>query len=280
MFSAESGTGKSWLAYAVAGAVARGQPFLGRDVMHMPVLYLDGENPLYVVKDKLRNLGVQETPELRVWGGWVDSPPPGPGEPIVQQFVREQKGLIVYDPLIAFHDGSEQSSTETRAFMDKLRFLANLGATVLVIHHTGKVPTSKKYRGSSDIQASVDAAYLLRSLSENEGKLGQLSLVCFKGRAAPGQDVAMEFRPGEGFLVCDIPDRMATTSEAIETFLGDHPGANQRQIIEALNADGFSKQQVLDSLKAGVDSGHFIRSKGEKKEYKYGLALDTEGVLI
>ncbi len=73
---------------------------------------------------------------------------------------------------------------------------------------------------------------------------------------------------------------MATTSEAIETFLGDHPGANQRQIIEALNADGFSKEQVRQALKTGVESGHLSRSKGEKREYRYELAQETEDVVI
>ena len=280
MTSSESGTGKSWVAYAVAGAVARGQPFLGREVMRLPVLYLDGENPLYVVKDKLRNLGVEETPELRIWGGWIDSQPPGPGSAIIQRFAYEKKGLIIYDPLIAFHEGSEQDSTDTREFMDQFRSLANLGATVLVIHHSGKAETAKQYRGSSDIKASVDSAYWLKSLSQDEGKLDRLLLKCFKGRAAPGQDVAMEFRQGEGFFTCDIPDRAETTSEAIEHFLAEYPGANQKQIIEALSADGFSKQQVRQALKAGVESGHLSRSKGEKREYRYELAQETEDVVI
>ncbi len=93
MTSAESGTGKSFFAYAVAGAVARGQSFLGRDVIRLPVLYLDGENPLFVVKDKLHNLGVPETHELRIWGGWVDSPPPGPGSAIHSEVRMRGEGV-------------------------------------------------------------------------------------------------------------------------------------------------------------------------------------------
>src|SRR5580700_6775488 len=49
LISAESGTGKTWLAYAMAGAVAHGTAFIGRAAQLAPVLYLDGENPLYVV---------------------------------------------------------------------------------------------------------------------------------------------------------------------------------------------------------------------------------------
>src|SRR5690242_19062714 len=50
LITAESGTGKTWLAYAIAGAVAHGKKFIDRTVVRASVTYLDGENPLYVVK--------------------------------------------------------------------------------------------------------------------------------------------------------------------------------------------------------------------------------------
>jgi hypothetical protein len=161
LVSAESGTGKTWLGYYLAGCIARGVPVLGRSVRGCNVLYLDGENPLYVVKQRLFDLGIADTPNLKVWGGWNISPPVGPEHPLVVEFARQHKGVIIYDSLIEFHPGSEQSSTETRAFMRFFRTLANLGATVIVLHHTGKAETAKQYRGSSDIKAAVDTAYLL-----------------------------------------------------------------------------------------------------------------------
>jgi RecA-family ATPase len=78
-----------------------------------------------------------------VWGGWNISPPVGPEDPLVIEFARQHKGLIIYDSLIEFHSGSEQSSTETRAFMRHFRALANLGASVIIFHHTGKADTAK-----------------------------------------------------------------------------------------------------------------------------------------
>ena len=142
LLSGESGGGKTWLAYAIAGAVARGEGFAGRNVKQRPVLYLDGENPLCVAKARLFDLGILETNGLRVWGGWVCDPPPGPDSAIIRDFVQQQKPLLVWDSLIDFHDGDEQSASETRAFMKHFRALANLGATVLVLHHTGKTATS------------------------------------------------------------------------------------------------------------------------------------------
>src|SRR6516225_6203739 len=69
LLSAESGTGKSWVAYSIAGVVANGQPFAGLTVQKCPVVYFDGENPAAVVKDRLNALGIPQTPELHVWGG-------------------------------------------------------------------------------------------------------------------------------------------------------------------------------------------------------------------
>ena len=144
LIAAESGTGKTWLALAIAGPVAHGQVFAGRSVRQRKVLYLDNENPLFAVKERLSELGVEETQDLKVWGGWVDAPVPGPQNPFTLQFAREHRGLVVVDPLVAFHTGSEQDATDTRTFMQYLRTLANLGATVLLLHHSGKAVTSRR----------------------------------------------------------------------------------------------------------------------------------------
>src|ERR1051326_4434262 len=199
LISAESGTGKTWLAYAIAGAVACGNDFAGLKVsVAIPVLYVDGENPVVVVQRDLHDLGIGRTDHLHIWGGWSDSPPPGPNDECIQQFARETKGLIIFDSLVQFHTGDEQSSTETRRFMNYFRELANLGATVIVLHHTGKSGTSKVYRGSSDIQASVDTAYVVTGHPRN-GKLHRLNVNHFKSRIAPGQDFEFEFEQGRGF---------------------------------------------------------------------------------
>src|SRR6266851_2152720 len=61
LITSESGTGKTWVAYAIAGAVARGEGFAGHALKQRPVLYLDGENPLCVAKQRLFDLGIRET---------------------------------------------------------------------------------------------------------------------------------------------------------------------------------------------------------------------------
>lgn len=272
LICAESGTGKTWFGYYLAGCVARGVPVLGHAVRGCKVLYLDGENPLYVVKQRLFDLGISETPNLTVWGGWNLSPPVGPQNPLVIDFARQHQGLILYDSLIEFHPGSEQSSTETRAFMRYFRALANLGATPAVLHHTGKAETSKLYRGSSDIKAAVDTAYLLVRTSQQPEELGDLSMTCFKARLAPGRNFGMTFRKGQGFVPCEAFRFTKTAEQVITEILAANPNSNQETILELAQGLGCTKHQIEKCLK----TGRWRTSAGPKNSILYSLPADDD----
>ncbi len=169
LLTGDSGVGKSTFGLAVAGAVAHGVPFVGFPTMQRRVLYVDGENPGGVVRERLGRLGIAETDALTVWGGWNEVAPKGPYYSGVIEWVHEHRGLIVYDSLIQFHPGSEQDSSETRRYMSQFRALANAGASVLLLHHTGKGENARQYRGSTDIKASVDLAFVLEEVGDSFG---------------------------------------------------------------------------------------------------------------
>ena len=252
LICAESGTGKTWLGYYLAGCVAHGLPVIGLQSRQSRVLYVDGENPLYVVKQRLFDLGIQETKDLIIWGGWALAPPPNPNSPLVVEFARQSKGLIIYDSLIEFHTGSEQSSTETRAFMRQFRVLANLGATVVVLHHTGKADTAKQYRGSSDIKAVVDTAYLLDKDSDEPEQLRKLSLTCFKGRLMPGRSFTFELHKGQGFVPCGPAPAKRTLLDVVTEVVRLGPGRNQTKIVRDVRERGFAKGEIERCLKNGA----------------------------
>lgn len=270
LICAESGTGKTWLGYYLAGCVARSVPVFGHLVQGCKVLYLDGENPLYVVKQRLFDLGIGDTPNLTVWGGWNISPPVGPENPLVIEFARQHQGLIIYDSLIEFHPGSEQSSTETRAFMRNFRLLTNSGATVIILHHTGKAETAKLYRGSSDIKAAVDTAYLLTRNSDDPVELAELSMNCFKARLAPGRHFGMKFEKGQGFISCEPFQSARTTTEIIRKILEVNPCINQTEIMQLGQAQGCTRRQIENCLK----TGNWVKSRGPKNSTLYSLPAD------
>ena len=167
MLSGDSGVGKSTLATALLDAVAGGKPFLGRKTFQRSCLILDRENHRSLVADRLNRLGIQDGPSLRVWGGWAEQEAPDPAHAAIREWILScyPKPLIVVDSLIAFNPGAENDSSEMRRYLHGYRRLADLGASIAFIHHSGKSEGTKDFRGSSDIKAAVDAAYLLSRAS-------------------------------------------------------------------------------------------------------------------
>lgn len=250
LLTAASGTGKTWVAYAIGGAVAHGTPFLGREVKRRPVVYLDGENPGAVVKERLGDLGITETDAFEIWGGWCPDDVPGPGKERIVSCAKTHKPLFIWDSLVQFHDGDEQSATETRRFMKLFRVLANLGAPVLVLHNTGKSDGSQQYRGSSDIEASVDMAYLLTSSSKGE-QLTRLTMTGFKSRIAPCKNFGLEFHSGQGFEAVEVPEgpHKPSIQSVVLKIITDSPGINGTEIVELAKAQHAGRNKVRAFLK-------------------------------
>jgi hypothetical protein len=275
LISSDSGVGKTFLALALAGAVATGRDFLDKHTTQRPVLYLDGENPLFVVRDRLALLGIPRTPNLHIWGRWEVEEPPGPGDKRIEEWVKINQPLLIWDSLIAFHDGEEQSSTETRRFMQFFRHLADLGATVVILHHTGKADSSQQYRGSSDIKAAVDMAFKLEPVTKNPTKLDRLSLTAFKTRFSSFDGIGVQFTTGKGFSRCDVvkapepPDPL----EIVKRIVAATPGLNQSQIVALANGQ-VGKNHVADLLLSPCFT--FERGRGNEHLYRLKEPGQTE----
>lgn len=250
MITGESGSGKSSVLLALAYAVAVGEPFLGKETRQRPVLIVDLENGLPVYVERFKRFGISKTPNMRFWGTWdAKLEPEGPDYPGIRQYVLEHKPLIIFDSLVAFHPGSEQDADETRAYMHQFRQLAAHGATVIVIHHTGKADTSKEYRGSSDIKAAIDVSWVLTA---RKPLLKHLKLHNFKSREGEVQDIDLALE-GEKFVQLETkyipvedPD-----FKTVQDILGANPGANQLQLFKLLPSISVPKvRKILTALEA------------------------------
>lgn len=272
----DSGVGKSTLALALAGKVARGEPFLGRATVQRSALYVDRENPLAVVRERLDRLSIDQTAALTVWGLWVKPMPEGPTAPSIMQFVAANRPLIIFDSLVGFHPGSEQDASETRRHMQAYIALAAAGAAVIVLHHVGKAETAKQYRGSSDIKAAVDLAYVLESLSEPDAGIRSLRLKAFKNRLTLPETLCIEYRDGRFDL---SNHRSETNREIIERIIGAHPGASKSEIENLASASGIGQKRTRVLLDDGVRAGWLTPEIGPRGRVSYRLAEIVIGVL-
>src|SRR5438128_8273927 len=80
LLAGEPGSYKSWLALALLRGAVAGEKFLERQCAALSVLYLDRENPLTVVRERLAMLGVESLGSARIWGGWLPDSPPAIGD--------------------------------------------------------------------------------------------------------------------------------------------------------------------------------------------------------
>lgn len=271
LLTGDSGVGKSTLALAAAAAVAEGSPFLGFSATQSHAVYVDGENPAAVVSERLDRLGIPYSDNLHIWGGWNNPPSAGPGFPAVVDFARERRGLLVYDSLIQFHNGSEQDSSETRRYLALYRHLANLGAAVLLLHHTGKAENTKQYRGSSDIKAAVDQALCLELIGEGQGNTRTLRLTAFKTRIAHLEPLRIEWSE-QGFRLSQ--NRIRTNREIVEGIIADRPGMTGTEIGLLANAAGVPKNRCEALLMQGARDKWLKVDPGPRRSKLYSLVGD------
>jgi hypothetical protein len=280
LLTGDAGIGKSTLALQCAGDVAHGRRFLERATVQRRVLYVDRENPVFVVKERLQRLRIPETSNLVVWGVWNDPLPHGPAPPEILRFVEEYHPLLIFDALVAFHGGNEQDATETRRHMSFYRTLASKGATILLLHHTGKGENTRQYRGSSDIKASVDAAYLLESTVGpycDAVGLNNLRLVPFKARFMTTSAIHLGYAQGRFESV--QPNKL-TDFEILESIIRLNPNATGNELMKAAGGKGLAKHKVENLLLEGIKAGKFIVESGKRGAKRYRLAEPELGDLL
>jgi hypothetical protein len=224
---------------------------------------LDRENPIRVLAERLERLGITDTGLLRFWGGWLPEQAPQPNDPAVLDWVKtcEPRPLIIVDSMIAFHGGNENDAAETRAFMQQCRMLADLGATVLVLHHNGKAETAKEYRGSSDFKAAVDAAFHVSNFGP-DGRLDTLRLHCFKSRFGFFGEIVYHYTDGRFTRDDDKSAGARTVTEQLNELLRGNPGISAVEFERLAGERNLGRNRARTFLDDGIASGDIRREKG------------------
>jgi len=263
----DAGSGKSTLASAWAGdAAAAGTP----------VLVLDRENPLVVAMERFERLGMTDGPMLKYYGSWIDGGVPAPNSPKVLAWVRscEPKPLVIVDSMVAFHGGDENDAGQMRAFMQQCRNLADLGATVLVIHHDGKAETAKDYRGSSDFKAAVDVAFHVSNLG-TDGRLGTVRLRCYKSRLGFAGELLYRYT-GDRFVLDRDPNAASrNVNGQLTDLLHMNPGIKATDFEVLAIKQALGRKRAREYLHNGVRAG-VIRRDGNGNAKQHYLVMEPE----
>ncbi len=295
-----SGSYKSFLAVSWACHIATGTEWSEKRVMPGAVLYVVGEGGVGVPrrvkaweiahKRKADNLYLVNRPVFPV------RPPEVKEVILAAEQIEEECGapvrLVVIDTLArCFGGNDENDARDMGAFIEGCDTIKEkTGATVLVVHHSGK-DEAKGARGSSSFRAALDAEFNVK----REGEGSALVLSCTKMKDAEElQRKAYDLRSVElytdedGETVCSlVVHDVAREAKEIDPALatvsnisGNH--ATLWNLIRSRtgNSDPCTRALVRDDMKAmGVDVKNFSRWI-TKLEQEGLIAVDGEKLTI
>ena len=146
---------------------------------------------------------------LKIWGNWLECPPPRIGDESLLEIAREVKPLVIFDPFVFGHTADENSTSEMAVVMQHLRHIAATGAAVVIVHHVSKAEGSG-YRGSSSIRGACDLAVVQEQAADS----GLLTLSVAKNRFGPR--FSMTVRPDYDLGTFEVADSPAFTKRQDE----------------------------------------------------------------
>jgi hypothetical protein len=164
---------KSILALSFAKAILTGEDLWGKFkvLKKGPVLIIDEENPRGLLKDRLKKLGLLGTDLplhfIHFQGLKIDNDKHF--NHLTEKIKEIKPVLVIIDSFVRVHGQKEDDASAMRLVMSQLRKIANLGTTVLLIHHhrKGEAPLQQRLRGSGDIPAGIDIEYAVISKDIN-----------------------------------------------------------------------------------------------------------------
>jgi hypothetical protein len=238
-----------------------------------PALILDRDNPLSVVHDRVKRLGISDGPLFRVWGGWNSQEPGGLDSLELLSVVAacHPKPMLVIDSLGGFYSGDENDAAHMRAFLRPARTLAHQGCTVVILHNDGKSETSQDYRGSAAFKDCMDSCFHVMN-SKKDGLLDTLTVRSYKSRF--GFIGAVVYRYAGGKMVRDgssVNTADPDSTPALTRLLAENPNVITRRFIELATAAGIPDHQARSFLADGIASGHIRREGKPSTGYRHVL---------
>ena len=272
------GLGKTWLGLAMAKAVSEGTPFLGLETKRRPVVYIDFENPLPMLIDRVRALDIKE---VRFWHLSAERRPPKIDGTEWELYKTLAAGsLLIFDTARAAFDGEENSSQDVALAMGRFKELRELGNEILLLHHTTKL-NEKASKGSTawdDLADNVLAFYRVRPGTfeeiEDEGFDPDALLHLGTGKKSRYErfKVFLTMDPsGGGFVKAQDPSEEAL--QALAGFIaGEGMGKNQKEVRAWAreNLGGGRTANLLALLRRGEKQGLWTTSRGLHGKVIYG----------
>lgn len=268
LFFGRGGIGKTTLSLMLCRAISEGKPFLGIASKQTKVIYLDYENSLPVLKQRLQTIGCNEV----LFFSSSDSPPKLDVSPIpfMEMIDAYPESVFIIDTLRSAQGADENDSRAMAQVMGVARNLRDNGATVIILHHTPK-GADNKYKGSTAIFDLVDHVIGLYPLTTQKNQETANNKYYFgtvdKTRYKPF-DMPLQFSKELG-LFTNTEDISTSILFKIQKLIQPE-GINQTELISKMKSElDIGKSQGLELLKKGEDSHWKVERQSKNNSLIY-----------
>ncbi len=266
---------KSMLALSMAYGIRRGTEIFGRQTVQKPVLYIDKENPVGLIKERWPLLKIVDESNLYYWGDWFYEIPNIP-HIVFEKLADKYKPVMIFDSLIRLHNLEENDATAMRGVSAFFRRLCNLGATVIVLHHQGKGSLEggrSPFRGSSEIAAGCDIAYCLTKKKTEDGLF--LDVRCFKNRHGLESEFRLRFDSEKGLFLPQLTEEVEAEQERMKKISKAIAEKPEASFAEIQQATGIPENKLRKLLKKGEGIGWTFKA-GPHNRHQYVSLKERE----
>jgi putative DNA primase/helicase len=197
MLSGEPGSGKTWVALAIAAALTRGRdPFTGETLKPATVVYASAEHsPSQVIQPRfagLRGDPARLVVLRRVPSANSMSSPDSALRDLEHALQKTQAHLVILDPWDGLWEIDPDHAPQTRPLIDRLARLAELHrCCILLIRHLAKPTAGRpphRRRASIDCSAALRTEFLVGSSADAPVQTALLHVKSNLGPLAPPLD--------------------------------------------------------------------------------------------
>lgn len=249
LIAAKPKVGKTTLARALAVAVAKGEPFLGRDTTQGPVVYISLEDPAWHVQAEFERLGAKGS-QLYVFEG----PVPGESDKLLWESVAALRPvLVIVDTAqrwLQIRDLNDYAEV-TAALTPHLSMARELQSCLLYIHHAPKGGTGDvgdTALGSTALFGSVDIGIFLTR--DTEGR----RFLTTRQRIQQEPDIesmSLEIDPVTHQVRLGSARNLKLLDEIeqrIMAYVNEYPGANKTRVQEDVEGSAALIRRGLERL--------------------------------
>ncbi|MEW6714944.1 MAG: AAA family ATPase [Nitrospirota bacterium] len=276
----KGGIGKTWLCLIMADFISKGNQFMNLITQKMPVVFIDFENSLPVLVDRVKKIGIED---VLFWHNSNEILRPSKlDKPEWEYYKSLPTGLLIFDTLRASQGQDENDSQKMAFIMTRLKELRDKGFTILLLHHTPK-GNDRTYKGSTAILDLADQVLSLHKVKKSNPEGGEVDEDeddhnCYYRLGTKDKTryehfhIFMSFDKEKGFIKATDPDDEYL--RPIYEILKNRERLNQKQIFELIKVelDIKSKGKVINLLRKG--EGKYWTSHRDKNAVFYE-AIET-----